>query len=280
MKRFVFVIAFVLIAVFLLTVGFAQKLKKVDFAKKIAEAAPAELPQSPGDDRAGNDARDAGLKGKVKSVIETNQEVGTRIRDPYKDDYYNDSGNLIKTIEYTDGYPESVTVYGFIDKMRVTRSREVTYAEGEKPEPKGIFMRMSDNAKDPSAPRDSRYDRRKVYKYDSQGRLIEESSYQNNGEFWHKTTYGYDGNRRTERGFLQDDGEITKSIFLLDANGNDIEQHMYGENDKVVEKRFMTYEFDKAGNWIVQRTFEEVIVRKKKVRKLLWTSYRTITYYP
>lgn len=179
-----FLLAVVCLSIVVLPeIASAQKVRKVDFAKKIAEATPPELPQSPIADRAGTDARDTGLKGRVKSVIETTQEAGKRTRDGYKDAYYNESGNLIKTVDYSDGYPDSVTVYGFIDKMRVTRSRDVTYAEGEKPEPKGIFMRMSDNAKDPSAPRDTRYDRRKVYEYDSQGRLIAESSYQNNESF-------------------------------------------------------------------------------------------------
>jgi hypothetical protein len=49
---------------------------------------------------------------------------------------------------------------------------------------------------------------------------------------------------------------------------------------KIGNKEINTHQFDSQGNWIVKKTFEEKKVKGMLIRKLLWTSYRTITYYP
>lgn len=66
---------------------------------------------------------------------------------------------------------------------------------------------------------------------------------------------------------------------VLDDNGNVIERYSKDEKGKIEDRTVRTYEFDKEGNWIVEKTFEQKKVRGKVVNKLLWTSYRTITYY-
>ncbi len=97
-----------------------QKAVKVDFDRKIADAMPAELPQSPTEKRASTDARDAGVKGKVKSVthyVDHTREPGRAV---HEQTYYDRYGNLLRTIIYDEGYPDSVVVWGFVDGMRVT----------------------------------------------------------------------------------------------------------------------------------------------------------------
>lgn len=282
MKLIVLMFAYISLVLLIPTETSGQKLRKIDFAKKIAEATPATLPQSPSEKRVSSDALDEGLKGKVKSVVHTTLYPGKIRPESYEDKYYDESGNLVKSVDYSDGYPQSVTVYGYIDKMRVNRSKDVEYAEGEKPEPKHqmISIRAEDNARDPSAPRDERYNMREFRLYDSLGRLIEKRSHQNNGEMWNKKTYEYEGNRRLERSFGFDGNEWSRAAFIVDAAGNDVEEHWFDGNDKISNRCLMIHEFDDKGNWIIERTYEEKTVRKKKVRKLLWTSYRKISYYP
>ena len=257
-----------------------QKVNKVDFAKKIAEATPPKLPQTPVEKRGGTDAGDKNLKGKVKSVaayfIENSKKQVS------EENYYDENGNLTIAINYDDGYPDSVTVYGYLDGMRVLRSNDVTYAPGEKPPPKEfeITQRAEDNKLNPNASADTRYQIRNVHKYDLQNRLIEEQVYQNNGEIWSRHTYSYEGNRRVERDYDNRGQEISKTTYILDQAGNAIEEDMYDEKDKVSDVNIMTRDFDHHGNWVVERTFEETTVKGKKIRKPSWTLYRTITYYP
>lgn len=258
---------------------------KVDLAKKIAGATPEPLPQSPTDGRLQTDAKDVNLKGKVKSVVEHNLDNrdAKPVRKLYKEDYYNESGNVVTSVDYDDGYPSTVTAFGYVDGMRVSRSGDVVYAPGEKPPPKyqTITVRVEDNLRNPDAPKDSRYSIRHIYKYDAQDRLIEEQTLANNGEIVSRKTYTFEGDdRRVERDYGFDGNEWSKTLEILDPKGNVVELRMYDDKDKVSDIQINTYEFDLQGNWIVQKTVEKKTVRGKTVLKPLWTSYRTITYYP
>lgn len=262
--------------------GFAQKTPKVDFAKKIQEATPQELPQKPVAKKLKSDAQDNNLKGKVKSVIEYSQESGKKTREIYSEDYFNEDGNLIKNVTYDEGYPRNVTVWGYIDGHRVSKSSYITFTEKERP-PSGrisITVSAEDNVKNPNAPKDTRYSIKHTYKYNEQGQLIEDWLYQNNGEVWMHTVYKFKGNQRVETNFDSNGDAMGESVEILDENGNVIERHSLDEKGKIIDKSIQTHEFDNEGNWIVEKSFEEKKVRGKIVRNLLWTSFRKITYYP
>lgn len=270
-----------LLAVFLIF-GYAQKSPKVDFAKKIQEATPQALPQEPVAKKLKSDAQDKNLKGKVKSIIEYTQESGKTVREIYSEEYYNENGNLVKEISYDEGYPSSVTLWGYIDGNRVNTSNFITYTKKERPPSDRISITVSaeDNAINPDAPRDKRYKIKHAYKYNEQGQLIEDWQYQSNGEVWTHQVYSYKGNQREELDYDQRGSEMSQTIEILDKDGNVIERDLMDADGKIGDKEINTHEFDKEGNWIVKKTFEEKKVKGKMVRKLLWTSFRTITYYP
>jgi hypothetical protein len=117
-------------------------------------------------------------------------------------------------------------------------------------------------------------------RYDDNGRLIEKNYYFNNGILSHRNTYEYAGNKRIERSLGTDGSEWSRTDVTLDSVGNIVKQEMYGAEGKVDITYSMTYELDKYGNWIIQRTYEVTQVRKRPWKKLIWTSYRTITYFP
>lgn len=262
--------------------SYGQKSTKVDFAKKIEEATPKSLPQEPVAKKIKSDAQDKNLKGKVKSLIEYTQESGNKTREIYSEEYYDESGNLVKEISYDEGYPSSVTLWGYIDGNRVSKSGFISYTEKERP-PSGrmtISVSAEDNAMNPNAPRDTRYSIKHIYKYNEQGQLAEDWQYQNNGEVWIRTVYNFKGNQREKLNYDQKGEEMSQTIEILDKDGNVIEIHMLDENGKIADKQIQTHEFDKEGNWIVEKTFEENKVKGKIAKKLLWTSYRTISYYP
>src|SRR5262249_49545380 len=156
---------------------------------------PAELPQPPVEKRVSTDARDEGLKGKVRSVVEYSMEAAKKTVD--KEDYYNSDGNLIRSVDYDNGYPETVSVFGFVDGMRVSRSGTVHYQPGEEPKPQGIFITVDLDTDVPGAKRDERYTERYVRVYNSQNRLIELQRLGNNGKLWSRQTNTYSGDMRT-----------------------------------------------------------------------------------
>ncbi len=258
---------------------------KVDFSKKIADAAPEALPQSPTDGRLQTDAQMENLSGKVKSVIEhsADNRHAKPLRELSKQDYYNESGNMVTSVSYDEGYPSFVTVFGYVDGMRVSRTGDIAYAEGEKPSSgrMQIIVRMEDNLRNPNAPRDSRYAIRHKYTYDAEGRLIEKQTLANSGEVGSRKTYRFEGkDRREERDFGFDGDEWSRTLEIHDAKGHVVERRMYDDTGKVSDVEVNTYTFDSQGNWIVQKTVEKKTVRGKTVFKPLWTTYRTITYYP
>lgn len=249
-----------------------QKRPKVDFEKKIAEATPAALPQQPVPSRPSTDARDRNLKGIVRTVTESSLE-GKELFEGGPDTY-DIKGNLISSVDYDAHYPRSVTVWGYIDDKRVSNTRDVIYAPGEKPMPKG--MELMQTLGDPDTPGDKRYDVRMYTEYDTIGRLISKTTYGNNDSIFSRVTYTYNKNERDVRDHDSEGNEISRTVEILDKDGNVIEKRGYGAKG-ISSIRFMTYEFDSQANWTVQKTFE---AKGKTGRKLLWISIRTINYYP
>lgn len=258
----------------------AQKKPKVDFAKKIDEATPALLPQSPVADKLKSDADDNNLKGRVKSLIEEVQYAGKKTRERTDEDYYDEKGNYIKTISFSDGYPTSVAVWGYIDGNRVLKSADINYAKGERPISNDIIMSLEDNPENSTAARDSRYSTKYEYKYNQNGQLSEELTYSNRSQLLFRHVYNYKGNQREKLDYGRDGSLWSQSVEILDKNGNVIEQYSLDEHDKPVDRETYIYEFDSQGNWIVQKAFNKEIVRGKTVLKPWFTAYRIITYYP
>jgi hypothetical protein len=251
----------------------AQKAPKVDFAKKIADATPEALPQSPIESgRPSSDAKDDGLKGNVKSVLSYFLDEPKK-KTPDSEAYYDEAGNETKHVSYDEGYPVVVIVYGYVDGMRVLRSGDVTYAEGERPESTTIIVKMAPAA-GPTA--DPRYESRIARKYDDQNRLVELIRMNNSGQIWQRQNYSYAGNKRTQITLDRLGQEFSYTVDTLDSHGNPVES-VSGREDpyKIVNK----YTYDTRGNWTSMAVYEEVAVRGRKTQKHRWTTVRTITYY-
>ena len=162
------------------------------------------------------------------------------------------------------------------------RSKDVEYAEGEKPQPRNLTLTESyaPSAAYANMPTDDRYNVKYDYKYDADGRLIEKRQLRNNGEVWGRMAYSYNNNRGDERYFGRGDQEYSHTVYITDKNGDTQEQLGYGENDKIVDDNTYQHTLDPQGNWIVEKAFEKKTAHGKPIQKPLWTNYRTITYYP
>lgn len=247
-------------------------------AVKIEEATPAPLPQEPRAKKLKSDAEDDNLKGKIKSAIEDTVNLPGTTRERFREKYYDQQGYLTREIEFDQGYPSSVEIWGSIEGSRVSRFEGIEYDEDQRPPRKEIIQSLMESPMTPENDGDTRYTTRYAYKYDPQGRLIETSLFDNRGSLDGRTTYTYAINRREKRSYW-DKEEHDHVADLTDEAGNTIETIEYDEKGKMLGRTVHKYELDTAGNWIVQRTFEKKTVRGKVVLKPLWITYRTITYY-
>ena len=150
-------------------------------ATETSKAKPDPLPQEPVATRAGTDANDHGLHGKVKTVLEEMRSqtgtwsVQTRKRDFFET--YNEQGHLTRRESYDyKGNLYDVTVYGYIDGGRVSQLKTISRPQNPPPSivspVPGAVVKKSD----------PRYQTRFEFKYDDQKHLIERSLFRSNGD--------------------------------------------------------------------------------------------------
>ncbi|MBL8124389.1 MAG: hypothetical protein JNJ39_09815 [Blastocatellia bacterium] len=252
-----------------------------ELARRYEAMKPVPLPQAPAVSRPTSDAQDEGLKGKVKKVIEESEDRsgtwGVQGRKTTSVEYYDQSGALTQRDSYdSQGKPFQITVYGYIDGMRVSNYK--TDNEGN------VFTVMG--APSPAvaiAPRksDPRFKYSYEYKYEG-GKLVERQMVHNNGRRGMRYAYKHSLNQ-VEELVYSDDGKLNQRyVSILDANGNEIERTDFGvvNHDLYGDRRYKySYEFDAAGNWVKKVTLKEV--KENGVTSWLpdYISYRTITYY-
>lgn len=256
---------------------------KAIIAKKLEEATPKPLPQEPVAKRQTTDAQDDGLKGKVKSVIEEEEDLtgnwsvsGIKMS---TEDYYNEQGNKIKRIFYDyKGNPSTVNVYGYIDGARVTRYGSLSF---EYNPPIMAVPLSSAKAESVKKPADTRYNTKYEYKYDEKGRLIESLGYANNGELNGKTVFAYDGNKIEKSSYNKEGKLASKTIDVVDEKGNLIEKTFVRSDSKMPDTIYtFTYEsFDEKGNWTKRIAFGKEAQYNGGYKDQHYIEYRRITYY-
>lgn len=248
--------------------------------KMVEENTPKPLPQFPVAQKAATDAVDDGLMGKVKAVFEETQFIkGEKAGSPRQkdnEDYYNELGNLTKSIDYDDtsGLPFQITVYGYINQKRVSRSGHVQYGN----EIGGIIVGSPTGT---VTRRDNRFDYRFAFKYDQSNRMVEKTRYDNAGKIWTRLVFKYTGDSVEE--ILYDEaGKVNmRSLKKLDEKKNPISTTYYNSPmdgwDSIYTYEYL--EFDKEGNWLRQnmsksRSFQGVVKEEWIMAK-----FRAISYY-
>ncbi len=266
-------ISLLLLAIFSIF-GNAQKSPKVDFSKKIEEATPKSLPQTPVVKRLTSDAQDDGLKGKVKSLVEEREGL-TGIEKPIGRRLsliadFDEQGNYLREVyfEYR-GRPYDVTVYGYIDNQRVSLSKSISF---------GDELRITGRPKAENKIKpDTRYDLKYEYKYEN-GKLAEMQLFDNKGSKSMRYVYKYKQNQMEKLAYTEDDELNSKYLYIFDKNGIESGRiDFVPGNDKF---QYQNVILDEKGNW-TKRTFSKLEVENgMEVYKPLAIEYRTITYYP
>lgn len=262
---------------------YSQTTKKIDYTKKIEEATPKPLPQSPVAEKLKSDAEDLRLKGKVKSLIEEREGL-TGIEKPIGKRLaliadFDGQGNYLKEVyfEYR-GRPTDVTVYGYVDKQRASFSNSVSFGD----ELRVTLVGDKPKAESKTKP-DSRYEYIYEYKY-VDGKLAEMQMIRNTGAKGMRYVYNHKENQMEVLAYT-DEGELnSKYVYIFDGKGNDIERLDFNVHQPKITERgrfsFKYESFDKNGNWTKRIFSESEVENGKKVYKPVAIEYRTITYYP
>ena len=243
-------------------------------SEEAAKAEPSPLPQTPVAERAGSDATDEDLHGRVKNVLTEVQLPGPdQPRRRESRDIYNEQGNKVRVESYDErNNLSAISVYGYIDGNRVYHVKEIEHDYDND-------LRVTVGAGTVSKKFDPRYTQKFTYKYDDKKRLIEHALFQNNGDLWLRYVYKYKGNQKEELMYSEDGSVSQRSLYTLDDKGNPVKETIFRGDGSISGKQAYTYEFDAQGNWTRRTTFE---VKNKEGREQpvpLFIQYRTITYY-
>jgi YD repeat-containing protein len=228
-----------------------------------------------------------GLKGKVKSLIETEYNAESKLGEIQKGNIiktkainlFNENGN---TLEYqlfnADGSQNAKGTYKYDDKGNMI---EVTHFRDGKLSSKDTyeFDNKEYEVNSKSYLPDGSLESRGKNKYDEKGNKIEEIYFQANGKLDTKYTSKFDekGNVIETNGYNSNGGLTTKTSHRYDEKGNEIEMiyfnaetntrmirsFKYDVDGKIVEETVNlgnritknTYKYDKYdmnGNWLIK----------------------------
>jgi hypothetical protein len=246
---------------------------------KTAEAEPSPLPQEPVASRVGSDTADHGLRGKVKTVFQEDEDLSgqwsVQGRKPVAMEYYNERGNLTKR-EFYDykGNLSEIMVYGYLDGARVSRRKSIEREYNPPP----MMIASPPGATRPKS--DPRYSNKFNFQYDDQKRLIQKAWFLNNGELTIRYVYKYSGNQQEEFVYTSDGSLNQHYLSTLDDKGNEVEQTSFETRDGSIRGKYKyAYEFDAKGNWIKRTTSKWVTKDGKSDYAPASVDYRTINYY-
>ncbi|HEX6190176.1 MAG TPA: hypothetical protein VFZ40_19135, partial [Pyrinomonadaceae bacterium] len=225
-----------------------------------------------------SDAARENLKGRVKLVFEEIEGLEGRMagkaRRPSAERSYNQAGNWItRTLYNSAGLPNDITVYGYVDGKRVSKSGHLSYESS----PPAIAVASPTGA---PKPRDTRYGLSYVYKYGNDRELSELFLYGNDGVLSSRTVYKRKRNQRERLRYSADGSLNSRSVAKLDDHGHETEETYFDSPLQGWSATYRyTYEFDDRGNWIkrvttLMRTFQGTSkVDSKHI------THRRITYY-
>jgi hypothetical protein len=252
--------------------------RKDEITRRVEAATPKDLPQSPVPARSDSDAKELGLKGRVKTVVSEREYI--RYPQPSErsknlEAHFNESGNLIKSITFDYRHnPDMISVFGYLDGARVQKNGWVTY-EYDPPPP--MAVPLPPGTKPPF--RDQRYSSKYIYVYDKDNRRIEKKIFDNTGELTSRSTYTYEGNKREEIAFDRKGEQRVKTIETLDSNGRVIEEKEIVPSYPESIRTFKYESFDSNGNWTVRTVTGKRGNRDGTFSDYAYIEYQTLTYY-
>lgn len=250
-------------------------------AARIAENTPEPLPQTPRPEILFSDHANEKFIGNVRTVIEEYKETSASSKIPWSDQYFDTGGNLIREISYGEGFPDTISVWGWVDGFRVSRTAYIFYPVGEGANEK-IIASMDEPPPGANSGlesnHDERYDNRYERTYDVDKRIATEKVLDNRGRVTTSKSFTYSPNRRDIVYRMGDGSFYNKTIQIFDTANRLTEERTCDERERDCDTTVFKYEFDLRGNWVVKRDFEKKVVRGKVSLKPNGIFYRKIEY--
>jgi hypothetical protein len=181
---------------------------------------------------------------------------------------YDDAGNLIEENGYNlSGKLVNQSIYVYDEQNRKIQWTSMSYHPEERSKP-----------------------HRYTYAHDEQGRLKEEKTFCDDGNGFvptdslgrpHKRVLVYRNLKKWEtESYFNTSGAFVKMTTVnYDSRGNEIEDIEYDQNENVKERIRYEYEFDKLGNWIVEKSYRWNTEDSKSSYQLEEINYRNIKYF-
>jgi hypothetical protein len=272
------------------------------YKQLVEQLTPLPLTEPPLSKRLANDLQDVRLNGQVKAVITEEEKFeGTELFDDRARtsvDYYDETGNLTKSEQYSGGLPQAVRMYGYVKGDRAYREMRRL--------PDLILKTNDPKKKDNVTKQPTEIKIFKIkYKY-SGNQLLEIQVNREDGEEFEKYVFTPKDNRvehTFDRAYIMfflrdtifakdkvisqlDDKGIALEDTVMTPSGrtDDASQAIPGAGYvNIYKQRYdsqkikYSYEFDQQGNWI-KRT--AIVVTKDKGDVADHVTYRKITYYP
>lgn len=249
--------------------------------KRIQDATPKPLPQSPRTPKVTSDAADEGLRGKVQKIVEEREDLsGTwsqQGRNFRSITDFDERGDYLKRVSFgSNGSPYEVNVYGFLEGSRVSLHKAIYDGSGISVGTVTSGVETKHLAFDP------RYSYKYEYKFDKD-RIAEMRMILSNGEKGMRYVYKHTANRMEELVYGYNGKLNQKYITVFDTNGNEIEWHSIAVINLPRPDRKHLIRIDATDshkNWTM-RTFLKLTSDNGKTKyEAAWVEYRTITYYP
>ena len=222
----------------------------------------------------------AGLRGKVKSVFTEDADLVLdkgklvpKFREMQFDELYDEAGNMTQSSIYFVG---SRRIFTFIDNEKTSKSANFQTSRAS------VAVIAGSKAGN-NVPVNVPYELKYKYEYDTNGRIIKETIHRYDGTLYTKTDYKYnDQGKLIEEIWYQGDKVSKNLYYTYDAKGNLTEQRFVptginGETDPSTYL-FKDYKFDKQGNW-VQRNQTTIYTSNGQVNKPQRIVYSKIAYY-
>ena len=263
---------------------------------------PAPLTEPAPHNRPTNDLQDFRLNGRVKAVTTEEEKFeGTELfedRARTSVDYYDETGNLTKSEQYSGGLPQAVRMYGYVKGDRAYREMR------RLPD---LILKTNDPKKKDNVTKQPTEIKIFKIKYKHSGnQLLEIQVNREDGEEFEKYVFTPKDHRvehtvdpayimiglrdtvfaKDKVTSLLDDKGIALEDTVMTPSGraDDASQAIPGAGYvNIYKQRYdsqkikYSYEFDQQGNWI-KRT--ATIVTKEKGEVADHVTYRKITYYP
>ena len=265
-------------------------------ARKIEEATPAKLPQTPRVKFALSDAKIQQLKGNVKVVSLSTKYLGeseTTLPARSKESYFDEYGNLVKVISYDfRGNPRNVLAYGFVDGKRVYKTGPyLSYGYDPPPPPPAVRAPSAIKATGsgvapppvqlPREP-DNRYSFEEIFKFDVRDRLTEKIRLNNRGEIVWRDVFHSNASETESVEFSRDGKEVGRRVTAFDDQGNEIKMTSFSISPSYPDNSTFEYrylKFDSKGNWVEREVVANLALYKGGTRNARYVEYRDIRYY-